>query len=138
MQYGNSIGSHGMTIASGIRKPFYVLVAFLLISACLVFSSVPETRADEVSATVSVGSAPFEIAVHDASSTALVTNSGDFTVSRIRTSDMTVTATINVGPNPGGIVIDQSGQYAYVAAYGSNKIWRINRIGVNSKSRVFN
>jgi YVTN family beta-propeller protein len=126
MQYGYSIGSHGMTIASGIRKPFYVLVTFLLISACLVFSSVPETRADEVAGTVNVGAYPFEIAVHDASSTALVTNSGDFTVTRIRTTDMTVTATINVGLNPRGIVIDHSGQYAYVTSFGTNKIWRIN------------
>ena len=105
------------------RSAFYLL---LLISSVLISTVGSESRADEVSVTVSVGTAPFEIAVHAASSTALVTNGSSSTVSRIQTTDLTVTATISVGSSPRGIVIDQSGQYAYVTAFGSNKIWRIN------------
>jgi YVTN family beta-propeller protein len=108
------------------RKSLPLLICFLLISAMLISVVESESRADEVSATVSVGTAPFEIAVHAASSTALVTNGSSSTVSRIQTTDLTVTATISVGTSPRGIVIDQSGQYAYVTAFGSNKIWRIN------------
>jgi YVTN family beta-propeller protein len=120
------IDSKDLLAAGFGRKSLPLFVFILLISVVLVSTVVSESRADEVSATVSVGTAPFEIAVHAASSTALVTNSSSSTVSRIRTTDMTVTTTISVGSSPRGIAIDQAGQYAYVTAFGSNKIWRIN------------
>lgn len=103
------------------RVVIVVLVAFLL--ASFVTSG---SRADSIISTVTVGTAPFEIAVHGGSNTALVTNQDSSSVSRIRTTDFTVVATITVGSTPKGIVIDSNGQYAYATSFGSNKIWRID------------
>jgi YVTN family beta-propeller protein len=58
-----------------------------------------------VTSTISVGSGPVAIAITPNGSQAYVVNSGDNTVSAIKTSTNTVTSTIPVGMFPGAIAI---------------------------------
>ncbi|WP_431234657.1 beta-propeller fold lactonase family protein [Mycolicibacterium psychrotolerans] len=67
-----------------------------------------------VKQTVTVGTGPLGIAVSPDGTRAVVSNSGDGTVSLINTSTNKVLATIGVGSTPAGVVFDPSGSRFYV------------------------
>lgn len=68
---------------------------------------------------------PTTVAVAPDGSFAYVTNAWSGSVSRIRSSDHTVTATIAVGANPMGMAISPDGAFAYVANAGDNTLTRV-------------
>ena len=69
---------------------------------------------------ISVGTFPYNVAISPDDTFAYVTNAGDNTVTRIRTSDNTVTDTIAVGTFPYNVAISPDGSFAYVANLGEN------------------
>jgi len=86
--------------------------------------SVVDTSSDTVTATIPVGSRPYDAAITPDGSQVLVANQGDGTVSVISTATDAVTATINVPGGVRSVAIDPAGQYAYVVspAYWLTKI----------------
>lgn len=72
--------------------------------------------------TITVGSAPFAVAITPNGAFAYVTNWASNTVSVIATASGTVAATIPVGPYPTGVAITPNGAFAYVANWGSNYV----------------
>ncbi len=84
--------------------------------------SVIDTSTNAVTATVTVGSNPFGIAITPNGSYAYVANEGAGTVSVIDTSTNVVTATVTVGTQPTGVAITPNGSYAYVANNGSASV----------------
>lgn len=84
--------------------------------------AVIDTSTDAVTATVTVGRAPFAIAVTPNNAKAYVANSADDTVSVIALGNDTVTATLNVGTQPVAIAITRDGGRAFVANRGSDNV----------------
>ncbi|MCK5117634.1 MAG: YncE family protein [Candidatus Aegiribacteria sp.] len=75
-----------------------------------------------VTETLDVGSNPWGICSLPTSDFVYVTNSGDNSVSIIRTSDNSVTAAVTVGDTPYGICALPSGEYVYVTNWGSDDV----------------
>jgi YVTN family beta-propeller protein len=73
-------------------------------------------------ATVTVGSAPYGVAVYSTANRAYVTNHGSNTVSVIDTTSNTVVATVAVGASPWGVAVHSAANRAYVANSGSNTV----------------
>jgi YVTN family beta-propeller protein len=78
--------------------------------------SVVDTSSDTVTATIPVGSRPYDAAVTPDGSQVFVANQGDGTVSVISTATDAVTATIKVLGGVRSVAIDPAGQYAYVVS----------------------
>jgi YVTN family beta-propeller protein len=74
---------------------------------------------------LSVGSEPEGVAISPDGSFAYVCDENASAVTRIRTSDNAVTATIFVGRNPVGVAISPDGSFAYVANSEDNSVTRI-------------
>jgi YVTN family beta-propeller protein len=72
------------------------------------------TTTNTVTATITVGTYPWSVAVTPNGEYAYVTNEGGNTVSVINTATNTVTATITVGNYPRCVAITPDGAYAYV------------------------
>src|ERR1700726_3897461 len=87
--------------------------------------SVVDTSSDTVTATIPVGSRPYDAAVTPDGSQVFVANQGDGTVSVISTATDAVTATIKVLGGVQSVAIDPAGQYAYVVS-SSNWLTRID------------
>lgn len=79
-----------------------------------------------VAKTITVGTAPFGVAVNQAGTYAYVTNQTSNNVSVISTSTNSVVATISVQSNPIGIALTPDGKTAYVANENSNSVSVIN------------
>jgi YVTN family beta-propeller protein len=79
-----------------------------------------------ITATVSIGSSPYDVAVNPAGTYAYVTNYFGNSVSVVNLATNTVTATITGLYRPEGITINPAGTYAYVADYSYNEIFVIN------------
>ena len=75
-----------------------------------------------VTATVTVGSYPWGVAVSPDGTKVYVTNHGNNNVSVIDTATNTVTATVNVGSYPNGVAVNPDGTKVYVANPGSNTV----------------
>ncbi len=71
--------------------------------------SVIDTGSNTVTATVTVGSLPYGVAVNTAGTLAYVTNYNGANVSVIDTGTNTVTATVNVGSAPRGVAVKTGG-----------------------------
>ena len=84
--------------------------------------SVISTATNTVTATITVGSDPYGVAVTPDGAYAYVTNANGNTVSVISTSSNTVTATVTVGSNPFGVAVTPDGAYAYVTNWGDNTV----------------
>ncbi|WP_292387683.1 PKD domain-containing protein [Methanosarcina sp. UBA5] len=84
--------------------------------------SVIDTATNTVTATVTVGSSPYGVAVNPDGTKVYVANLGSSTVSVIDTATNTVTATVNVGNYPWGIAVTLDGTKVYVANLGSNTV----------------
>ncbi|MBM3983936.1 MAG: PqqD family peptide modification chaperone, partial [Planctomycetes bacterium] len=82
--------------------------------------SVIDTASNTVTATITVGSNPYGVAVNPAGTRAYITNYGSGNVSVIDTASNTVTATITVGSTPYGVAVNPAGTRAYITNYGSN------------------
>jgi YVTN family beta-propeller protein len=82
--------------------------------------SVVDISSNTVTATIPVGSEPYDAAVTPDGSQVLVANRGDHTVSVISTATDAVTATITVPGGAKSVAIDPAGQYAYVVG---NSLW---------------
>jgi YVTN family beta-propeller protein len=78
--------------------------------------SVVDTSSDTVTATIPVGSRPYDAAVTPDGSQVFVANQGDGTVSVISTATDAVTATIKVLGGVRSVAIDPAGRYAYVVS----------------------
>src|SRR5262245_47031356 len=79
-------------------------------AVCLVAGQLPPC----VVKTVTVGTSPGGVAVNPAGTFAYVVNSGDGTVSVIRTSDNTVTGSVPVGFGPWGVAVSPDNAKVYV------------------------
>ncbi|MGE7439645.1 YncE family protein, partial [Kitasatospora sp. NPDC001175] len=88
--------------------------------------SVINTTTNTVTATITVGTNPFAVAVSPDGTTAYVTNEGSNNVSVINTTTNTVTATITVGTNPNGVAVSPGGTTAYITNFSSNDVSVIN------------
>jgi YVTN family beta-propeller protein len=84
--------------------------------------SVIDTATEAVVDTVTVGKAPWGVAVNPAGTRAYVANYGETTVSVIDTTTNTVASTVTVGNNPKGVAVHPSGAYVYVTNSGSNTV----------------
>jgi YVTN family beta-propeller protein len=78
------------------------------------------TRA--VTATVTVGKQPHQVAVDPGTHTVYVTNVTDNTVTVIDASTRTVSATVPVGKHPGGVAVDPGTRTVYVANNADNTV----------------
>ena len=90
--------------------------------------SVIDTSTNAVTATVTVGTNPYDVAITPNGDYAYVANFSSNTVSVIDTSTNAVTATVDVGTEPYGVAITPNGDYAYVSNYGSNTVSVIVRV----------
>jgi YVTN family beta-propeller protein len=92
--------------------------------------SVINTATNTVTATVTVGNAPYGVAVTPDGSYVYVTNAGFLgsgtTVSVINTATNTVTATVTVGNDPMGVAVTPDGSKVYVTNEISNTVSVIN------------
>ena len=80
-------------------------------NTCGINPSYPDTVID----TISVGGAPWDMAVTPDGSHVYVCNSNDGTVSVIQTSNNTVIDTISVGDTPWGVAVTPDGSHVYVS-----------------------
>ncbi len=96
-----------------------------LLVSVLVLGVMQALPAAAVPPTIPVGIAPFDVAFAPDGSFAYVTNLGTSNVSRIRTSDQTVTATVPVGVGPAGVAIAPDGTYAYVVNAAANSVSKL-------------
>lgn len=94
------------------------------LAALLTFISTSAWAADPYvqSNTVTVGSAPLDVAYAPNGLKAYVLNNGSDSVSVIDTATNTVTATITVGTGPAGIAVAPNGSIAVVANYASQNV----------------
>jgi YVTN family beta-propeller protein len=97
-----------------------LLVALFLFYALSVLPL--PVRAQTVTATIPVGTAPIGVAVTPNGAYAYVTNNEGNTVSVINTATNTVTATITGFNYPLGVAVTPDGAYAYVANSGGNSV----------------
>jgi len=88
--------------------------------------SVINTSNNTLAKTITVGTAPFGVAVNQAGTYAYVTNQTSNNVSVISTSTNSVVATIPVQSSPAGIALTPNGKTAYVANENSNSVSVIN------------
>ena len=108
---------HGATKALRVGC---ILLAIFLFGA---FALLPQpVRAQAVTATITVGTGPTNVAVAPNGEYAYVTNQGSDTVSVVSTATNTVTATVTVGSLPEGVAQTPNGAYAYVINEGSNSV----------------
>ena len=93
----------------------------LVAAVALVLSAVGPVAADPVvvGSPITVGDAPFGVAVSPDGSRAYVTNYGSGTVSVINTANNTVGSPITVGSFPVGVAVSPDGSRAYVTNLGS-------------------
>ncbi len=84
--------------------------------------SVIDTSTNTVTATVTVGTNPYGVAVNPAGTRVYVSNRNSNSVSVIDTSTNTVTATVTVGTNPRGVAVNPAGTRVYVLNYNSNNV----------------
>jgi YVTN family beta-propeller protein len=75
-----------------------------------------------VTATVTVGSGPYGVAVDETTDTIYSANQGSGTVSVIDGATNTVTATVTVGSEPVGVAVDETTDTIYATNYGSNTV----------------
>ncbi|MFZ0564824.1 MAG: YncE family protein [Chlamydiales bacterium] len=90
-----------------------------------------DVATDTVTATVTVGADPEDVAITPDGAFAYVTNNGSGNVSVIDTSTNTVTATVTVGTGPYGVTITPDGSFAYVSNNSSSNVSVID-IGTNT------
>lgn len=88
--------------------------------------SVYNTLTNLVVKTITVGTAPWGVAVNQAGTYAYVANSSSGTVSVISTATNAVVATITVGSAPQVVAFTPNGKFAYVTNNGSNSVSVIN------------
>ena len=84
--------------------------------------SVIDTSTNLVTATVTVGTNPYSVAVNPAGTHVYVANRGSADVSVIDTLTNTVTDTVRVETNPCGVAVNPEGTLVYVANSGSNSV----------------
>jgi YVTN family beta-propeller protein len=84
--------------------------------------SVIDTSSNTVTATVTVGTNPYGVAVNPAGTRVYVVNRDSNNVSVIDTSSNTVTATVTVGTNPSGVAVNPAGTRVYVSNLASNSV----------------
>jgi YVTN family beta-propeller protein len=84
--------------------------------------SVVDASTRTVTATVTVGKQPHEVAVDPGTHTVYVTNVQDNTVSVIDGSTRTVAATVPVGKNPGDLAVDPGTHTVYVTNCGDGTL----------------
>jgi YVTN family beta-propeller protein len=81
--------------------------------------SVISTATNSVTATISVGTNPYGIAITPSGSLAYVTNYGSASISVITLATNTVATTFTVIDNPTAIAIAPNGNYAYFTRFGN-------------------
>ncbi len=100
------LGTHRITLVaidrSGLTDSAMVTIEVVI---------VPDT----VISTVSVGSAPLQVAVDPLAAVAYLTNSGDNSLSEVELQDFTETQRIGVGDNPIGLAVSETLGRIYVA-----------------------
>ena len=84
--------------------------------------SVINTSTNAVSDTITIGGAPFGVAITPDATEAYITNQNSGTVQVVNTSTNTLAATITVGSFPRGIDIAPDNRKAYVANYTDNTV----------------
>ena len=109
-----------------IRKSAKSVFAVLVVGCAGLLTSSVTKAADTVTATISVGSSPWTVAINPAGTFAYVVNGGGQSVSKINLITDTVVATITVGVPLMAVAINPAGTFAYVANYASNSISKIN------------
>ena len=102
----------------------FLVVIFLLCA----FISLPQPvqATNTVTATVTVGSEPENVAVTPNGAYAYVANYLNDSVSVISTGTNTVTATVAVGSHPGDVAITPNGAYVYVTNFIGSSVSVIN------------
>ena len=119
---------------SARASPFITVLLLLLslgVLSALSISTAPAARADEIVATIPVGSDPVGVAVDPNTHTVYVTDSGDDSVTVIDGATDSVTATISLpsnitgSPSPNGIAVDPATDLVYVV---------VDDLGTNSDS----
>ena len=84
--------------------------------------SVIDTATNTVTATITVGTAPFAVAVSPDGGTVYVANIDSDNVSAIAAATNKVIATITVGSSPEGVAVSPDGSTVYVANQHSNNV----------------
>jgi YVTN family beta-propeller protein len=107
---------------------------WLLFAAAL---SVQGTFAQNVTASVLVGSSPAAVAVNPVTDTIYVVNSSGNSVSVINGATNAVTATVNTGTNPVALAVNPLSNMVYVVNNGSSNITAING-ATNATSTITN
>ena len=99
------------------------------------------TATGAIVSSVTVGSNPQNIALSPDGSTIYTANNNSTTVSVVRSSDMTVTATITLtgtNPRPRMIAVAPDGLHAYVTTQGSNIDVQVLNLATNTVETIIN
>lgn len=124
-------GTRGVAIDSTTHLA-YVTNADNVAGAVSVFDESTNT----VTATVPVGSEPYDVAVDPTTDVIYVANAGSDTVSVIDGTTNAVVATVAVGHVPSGIAVDAATHTAYVVNDGSNTVSVISRAATDPVKRL--
>jgi YVTN family beta-propeller protein len=108
-----------------IRRVVVALVLSVFVGVTAIAQATPAWAA-QVTATITVGTSPFGVAVSPDGTKAYVTNLSSNNVSVINTADNTVDATITVGTTPEGVAVSPDGTKAYVANFNDDNVSVIN------------
>ena len=125
-----------LRLSAGLKKCAALLLLVPVMTWATPFAYIPnhgantvsviDTASNTVTTTITVGSAPYGVAVNPASTRVYVTNETSNTVSVIDTATNTVTATIPVGVTPEGVAVNPAGTRVYVANWNSYTVSVIN------------
>ena len=96
---------------------FVAILAIFSISLCFYHNN-----ANASEPTVSVGTAPYSVALNPNTNTIYVTNYNSNNVSVINGATNTVTTTVTVGTNPYGVTVDPNTDTIYVTNFNSNNV----------------
>ena len=118
--------ARGISCAVDRKQLVRGCVAVLVVVCALVSMPTMTAQADTVTATITVGSQPWGVAINPAGTFAYVANYGSGTVSKIDLATDTVVATITVGSSPMDVAINPAGTFAYVANSGSGTVSKID------------